>query len=205
MDVLGQHLEAHESSSWPSARDHEKAREAWMLTGKEPAERLLAFDRWVKFELNARLEWDWAGDQKTKRIEQCRIRLESMVLELWKRGWMLDGGRLARRIQELLDAVGKYQRSGKVVDFWSYFEASVRRYVGANAEGIHRESIAAGSRMNQLVAAILTKKSPRDPSLPELVAQRADEITKAKDETLRKKVARARARATVDSQQGTLL
>ena len=44
---------------------------------------------------------------------------------------MLDGKRLAARLEGVLDNIGAYQRAGKVADFWPYFRAGVDRYVGA--------------------------------------------------------------------------
>ncbi len=210
MDVLGQHLEAREGGNDHNVRrlaelDRKKAGEVWMLTKRRPEDRLLEFDRWVRGELSRRLEWGWAGDQREKRIEQCRLHLETMVLELWRRGWMLDGARLARRIEELLDTVGKYQRAGKVADFWAYFGAAVKRYVGANAEEIQAEAMRAGGHVNQLVASILVKGRRAEPTLPELLAQRTDEAHKAKEITLREKLARARAQQAQDAKQGQLL
>jgi hypothetical protein len=174
--------------------DDERAAIAWQVAGHRPEVRLLAFDRWIRLQLDKRLEWDWAGAQKERRIEQCRIALERVVLDLWRRGWMLDGKRLAARLTELLDAVGAYQRKGAVRDFWSYFSASIERYVGANAEEIQREAMSAGAHVGQLLGALGVKAGPREPALPELLAQRAEEIAQAKAETLRAKQARERAR-----------
>lgn len=159
-----------------------------------PEERLQRFDAWVTGQLAARLDWGWAGAHKQRRIEQCRVYLERMVIALWRRGWMLDGKRLAARIEAMLDAVGGYQRAGKVDDFWPYFRAAVDRYVGQNAEEIQRDALAAGAHVSQALAAILAHQPSRGPSLPELVAQRAGEVAAAKAETLRERQARLRAR-----------
>jgi|GEM_PF-1112400 len=213
MDVLGQFLQQSEPATDAKARaaadlDRHKAAEAWQLgSGKTPEARLLAFDRWVRIELAERLEWAWAGAHKERRIEQCRIKLESVVLDLWRRGWMIDGHRLAARITELLNAAGKYQRAGKVADFWAYFGVACDRYVGANAEEIRDESMRAGAHVSQLLGALGIQAGAKAPALPELIAQRADEIVKAKAETLREKLSRARARQAAckaDAQQPQL-
>lgn len=158
---------------------------AWMRQDQKPEARLAAFDEWLLLQLEARLDWSWAGTLKEKRLHQCRIQIDGMVIALWRRGWMLDGRRLAARITEMLDAIGKAQRGGQVREFWPYFKASVSRYVGLNAEEIQAEAmsagVAAGAVLQQLVRGL-----PAGTSLPELVAQRADE-------TLRAKVARHRA------------
>ena len=54
------------------------------------AQRLLRFDAWVKGELEKRLDWAWAGAHRVKRVEQCRVQIEGLVLDLRLRGWMLD-------------------------------------------------------------------------------------------------------------------
>ena len=65
----------------------------------DPAARLIKFDSWVRAELGKRLDWSWAGAQRERRIEQCRLCMEKLVLDLWRRGWMLDGKKLARHIE----------------------------------------------------------------------------------------------------------
>lgn len=196
MDVIAEALDAR---SRPTVEEQQRAADAWLFSDRTRDERLLSFDRWVRRELETRLDWAWAGDRKERRIEQCRIQLESMVRELWRRGWMLDGRKLAARITELLDTVGKYQRAGKVDDFWSYFSAAVKRYVGANAEEIQAEAMRAGNHLGSTLAGLLQRSGPVVATIPELVAQRADEITKAK--TLREKLAHARARSKESDRQ----
>jgi len=199
VNVLGEILNERDDQRAQRRADAARMAEVWQLRGERPEVRLLAFDRWVRAELEARLDWAWAGAQRERRIEQCRIALERVVLDLWKRGWMLDGKALARRITGMLDAVGTYQRAGKVQDFWAYFTASVNRYVGANAEEIQTEARSLGAQMGSLLA--MMKKAPEGPSLPELAAQRAAEIAGAKQETLREKIAKERARKAADAAQ----
>lgn len=195
MDVLGQYLDEH-ADRRPGTVD-------------APAERLLKFDAWMRKELEARLDWTWAGAAKERRIEQCRVYLERMVIALWKRGWMLDGKRLAARITDLLTTVGAYQRRGEVKDFWAYFSAAVDRYVGINSEEIQAEAQRAGAHVGQALAAILAGASRNaEPTLPELVAQRASEVQVARDASMRARLARARARKAAckaDAEQGQLL
>jgi hypothetical protein len=158
---------------------------AWLRQDQKPEARLAAFDKWLLAELDDRLDWKWAGALKEKRLHQCRIHIDGMVIALWRRGWMLDGRRLADRITEMLDSISKAQRGGQVRDFWPYFKVSVSRYVGLNAEEIQAEAMSAGAAVGAVFQQ-LTKRLPAGPSLPELVAQRADE-------TLRAKVSRHRA------------
>jgi hypothetical protein len=192
MDVFRHILDTRQTLT---PEDQRRASEAWQLNGQTPEARLLAFDRWLRQQLDQRLEWAWAGAAKEKRIEQCRIRLEQLVLDLWRRGWMLDGRRLARHLETVLDRVGTYQRAGKVQEFWAYFSATVDRYVGANAEEIQAEALRAGAHVGAVMSAILNNSAaPAAVPLPELLAQRSAEVAQSKAETLREKQARERAR-----------
>lgn len=208
MNVLQKMLDERDDSAARTQRrqDAAKAADVWHLRHERPELRLMAFDRWARSELAERLDWGWAGAQRDRRIEQCRLHLERVVIELWRRGWMLDGKALAARIVALLDAVGAYQRAGKVRDFWPYFSASVDRYVGANAEEIQLQARSLGAQMGSILSVL--KRAPEAPSLPELAAQRADEIARAKEATLREKIARQRAKnraCKADAEQSQLL
>ena len=165
---------------------------SWTHTPMMPEERLVRFDNWVRLELKVRLDWTWAGSHKAKRIEQCRLYLERLVLELWRRGWLLDGKRLAGHITGVLDRIGAYQKAGKVQEFWPYFQATVDRYVGANAEEIRSEAMSVGAQIGQLLGPLGVKTTPGRTPLPELLAQRAGEVAQAKEESLREKQARLR-------------
>jgi hypothetical protein len=186
MSMVG-HLEERAAQAEANRKqaDRDAYARASIQQAQKPEARLVAFDRWLLIEMDARLDWKWAGNLREKRMHQCRIQIDGMIIALWRRGFMLDGRRLADRVIEMLDAIGKAQRGGQVRDFWPYFKASVSRYVGLNAEEIQAEAMSAG----QAVGAVfqqLTRRLPAGPSLPELVAQRAEE-------TLRAKVSRQRA------------
>ena len=172
----------------------------WLHGAKPPEVRIAAFDRWLVKELQTRLEWGWAGAHAEKRQFQARQKVCGMVIELWRRGWMLDGQRLARHIEKMLDAIGTYQRAGKVLRFWPYFEASVERYVGLHAEEIQAEAMSAGAAVDQVLLRALSARRPEAAPLPELLAQRAQE-------TLREKVNRQKrqqARQDGEQSQGDL-
>lgn len=180
------------------ARRDEAAR-SWMATGTPEAVRLLRFDGWMRLELTARIDWAWAGAMKAKRIEQCRSELERLVLELWRRGWMLDGKRLAAHIKDALDDVAAAQRAGRVKDFWPFFQSVVARYVGINAEEIRAEAMQVGAHAGQVFER-LNRGGQTDRAMPELLAQR-------RDETIRERLQRERAaqqRAKIDAAQQQL-
>lgn len=202
MDVLSQHLDnrdaahrADQAARAASGRDAEAeaAFRVWLDNGRRPEERLLKFDTWLRRELGRRLDWTWAGQAREKRIEQCRIHLERLVLQLWQRGWMLDGKRLAGHLQDLLEHVATYQQQGGIVDFWAYFKSSAERYVGQNAEEIREESLRAGSHISQVLNALTAHKPAEGPKMGDLLQQRHEETLRAKLAKERQRTARKQA------------
>jgi hypothetical protein len=117
-----------------------RAADDWMLTFIAPEERLMKFDSWVRRQLAERLQWPEDARRRAKLIEQCRVKLERMVVDLWRRGWMIDGQRLAKHLRAALDDIGSAQTAGRVKDFWPFFCRVIDRYVGLNAEEIQREA-----------------------------------------------------------------
>lgn len=191
MDVLAQFLDG---------RDENEAflRDADFPPAKIlPAERLTKFDAWLFRQLARRIDWQWAGDAvaQGRRINQARLYVERMVLALWRRGWLLDGSALAKRIVAPLDTIAEYQRKGDVKAFWPYFCATIDRYVGVNSEEIQLESKRIGATMGQIVGLLGLNQPQNDPSLTELLARRAEELENAKSSLREKqKVLRAKER-----------
>jgi hypothetical protein len=165
---------------------------AWLHRNNPPEVRIVAFDAWCRRELAKRCEWAWAGQLKAKRIEQARAYLRKMILALWDRGWELDGQLLAGRITDLLDAVGKAQRAGKVGSFWPYFSAAVDRFVGQNAEELREDAMQAGSHVGQVFQQLVAGL-PKPPSLPALIAQQEAETVRERVNRQRKAEARKAA------------
>jgi hypothetical protein len=174
---------------------HQEGRTAddWMLSIIAPEERLLKFDAWVRRQLTQRLKWPGTERQQRKMIEQCRVKLERLVVDLWRRGWMLDGQKLSRHILSCLDDIAAAQAAGRVKDFWPFFCRVVDRYVGINSEEIQAEArTMAGARPIGSIISQLGSVHPSTlisvpgaPTLPELVVQR-------REETLREKLSRRR-------------
>lgn len=186
---LSSYLDDRDQRRENAEADAPKARVDWALASADPAERLIAFDRWVREQIDKRLVWSEDDANKERRIFQCRTELEHMLTQLFSRGWLLDGKRLANHVTAVLDAVGAAQRKGAVKDFWPYFQAAVRRYVGANSEEIQAEAKRVGNAMAGVLGALGVT---RNDSIIELVATRRSEIGEAK-KTLREKVSAARA------------
>ena len=154
----------------------------WMHQDLAPEIRLLKFDSWVRVKLDRMIDWTWAGQDKPRRIEQCRLQLETLVLGLWRRGWLLDGPRLGAHIVAALADISGAQKAGRVKDFWPFFKAVSERYVGVNSEEIQAEAMSAGAA----VADVFTQLQKKTQSLPELMAQRRDETLRAKQSRHRK-------------------
>lgn len=184
MDVLGQFLD-------------ERDKAAQFPPLNQAAEtRLLRFDDWLYEKLAGRIDWSWAGDEvaQRRRVNQARNYVERLVIALWRRGWLLDGKSLAAHVLAPIDAVADYQKRGQIKEFWPYFCATVDRYVGVNSEEIQVEAKRIGVTMGQIMAGIARPTAQHGASLPELIAQRAIEVARAQDGSLREKQAALRVK-----------
>lgn len=161
--------------------ERDQSTRQWMQQDLPAEQRLIKFDGWVRRELEVSIDWQWAGEHKAKRVEQCRMELENLVLGLWRRGWLLDGHKMAAHIKLALADISAAQKAGRVHDFWPFFKSVVARYVGINSEEIREEAMSAGVAVAD-VFSLLQKKAT---SLPDLIAQR-------REETLREKQTKAR-------------
>lgn len=191
MDVFAEYLDAHDKPC------------DWRPVELPPAERLLKFDAWLYRRLADRIDWTWAGDTvaQGRRINQARNYVERMVLALWRRGWLLDGSRLAKHILAPLDTIADYQKRGQVEDFWPYFCATVDRYVGVNSEEIQIEAKRIGASMAPVLSQLTQILAQRTATMPELLAQRAEEVANANELTLREKQAALRKKEAVSKEE----
>jgi hypothetical protein len=202
MNVFGTFLDNRDDAKKPA-----REVDAWMLSIYAPAERLLAFDGWVVKQLNTRLTWPDDEKIRTRQIQRCRVALEKLVLELWRREWLLDGPRLAKHVIAALDDVAAAQKAGRVKEFWPFFCRVVDSYVGLNAEEIQKEARSvAGTKSAASIGMALAgiiKTAAAGPTIPELMAQRRSEIVEAK--TLRSKLAEERRKKSFrESEDGQL-
>lgn len=167
------------------AEDEAAAEDLWLRerAGIDPEERRESWRRWLRKELETRLQWPSDEAAKARLIGQSMAELTTLARQLRGRGWLLDGKALAVHVRELLEPVGKAQRAGKVGDFWPYFRAAVRTYVGAHAEEIqaHARRTAADVGTTSFADALAglgigKGSAPRGPSMTEIVADRGDQI-----------------------------
>ncbi|HTJ77983.1 MAG TPA: hypothetical protein VL357_03230 [Rariglobus sp.] len=201
MDVLGSFLDSRRGSD-----KGRPASEDWMLTVLAPEERLIKFDAWTKHQLATRLKWPADERRRVKLQGQCRARLERITLDLWRRGWLLDGKRLSAHIIAALDDIAAAQGQGRVKEFWPFFCRVVDTYVGINSETIQAEarSLAgaqpAGDVMKRALGSILKPV----PTIPDLVAERRSEINQEREEKLRSRLSKARLKESSNDGQKTL-
>lgn len=194
MNFLGRVLDEREDRQ----RDQAIADELWLRerAGVDPAERLRSWDRWLRGKLLASLKWPSDEAARERLLGQCASEMTTLAKQLRGRGWLLDGKSLAVHVAAILEPVGKAQREGKVGDFWPYFRAAVGRYVGANAEEIQRQARRGGAdEGTQTIGAVLAGVvGPRADSMVELLTRRAAEVGQAKEDKLRERIARLRAK-----------
>lgn len=211
MNILQQTLDDREDRR----QDEAAAEERWLRerAGIDPAIRLQSWDRWLRARLRKTLLWPSEPAASERLMSQCAVEMTTLAKQLYGRGWMLDGKALADLVNAVLEPIGKAQRGGKVGDFWPYFRASVKRYVGANAEQLQQFARRTGADVGtQSIGGLLaglgigrSNAADNGPSMTELLARRAGEVAVAKAETLRERQARLRAVEKADVQQGKLL
>lgn len=143
--------------------------------GVERKERLAAWREWAAKKLLAEFT-HWPADPaaRARQIGQCTAELEVLVRQLFDRGWLIEGKRLAQVVSDCLAPIAAAQRAGKVGDFYIYLKSSVRRYVGANAEEIQRAARRDGSEIAQTMSTILAGVIGRlqAPSITEVIAEK---------------------------------
>jgi len=176
MDVIGQLLTDREGS----AEEAQAADDRWLRerAGIDPEERRAAWRRWVCRELEKRLQWPEQKAQRDRLIGQCCAELTTLAYQLRGRGWLLDGAALAEHVRACIGPIATAQKKGAVGDFFPYFRAAVRRYVGANAEDIQAQARRTGAdegsqtMAGALAALGIGSAKPRAKSLTEIVAER---------------------------------
>jgi hypothetical protein len=143
--------------------------------GVDRRERLSAWREWAAKKLLAEFT-HWPADPaaRAKQIGQCTAELETLVRHLFERGWLLEGKRLAQVASDCLAPIAVAQRAGKIGDFFPYYRAAVRRYVGANAEEMQGMARRDGADVAQSMAGILAGVIGRlqAPSITEVIAER---------------------------------
>ena len=181
------------------------AADDWMLSISAPEERLLKFDAWTKAQLATRIKWPSDQRRRIKLISQCAARLEKIALELWRRGWMLDGKALSRHVIAAIDDVASAQAAGRIKEFYPFFCRVADAYVGLNAEEIQAEARRmAGTRHAGDVIKQALRATLNGASIPALVAQRRSEINAAKSVTMRDRLSKARLKEASSGTQGNL-
>jgi hypothetical protein len=154
--------------------------------GVDRKERLAAWREWAAKKLLADLAHVMPHEDaaRARLIGQCTAELERMVRQLFDRGWLIEGKRLAEVVDTCLAPIAAAHRAGKVQDFWPHFRASVRRYVPINAEELQRTARrdgadAASAISGGLALALGMLTAPKAPSITEVIGERHAERVQA--------------------------
>ncbi len=145
--------------------------------GVDRKERLAAWREWAAKKLIADFSLPEDPAARARLVGQCTAELERLVRALFDRGWLIEGKRLAQVVSDCLAPIAEAQRGGKIADFYPYFRAAVRRYVGAHAEEIQRAARrdgadAASAFHGGLAIALGMLRGPQAPSITEVIAAR---------------------------------
>ena len=193
MNLLGRVLEERDER----ATETQAADDLWLRerAGIDPEERRASWRRWLRKELEKSLQWPKNETARERLIGQCAAELTVVARQLRGRGWLLDGAALAEHVRACLKPIATAQKKGAVGDFWPYFRASVRRYVGANAEEIQAHARRTGAddgtqtMAGALAALGIGKAAQRAPSMTEILADHDAEARR--DQAEKKDAAKA--------------
>ena len=158
-----------------------------------PAERLVAFEKWLARQLQEKLIWPHDQYRQKKQIHQCKGFILKFIVELKQRGWLFDGPLLAQVINDKLNEIRSAQEKNRVDDLWPFFKSLFDRYAGERAEELKEQSMRSGYHISNIQAGIKT--------MPEIVAQANEE--RLRDQV--KSVRRRRAKEEAELKQLKLL
>ena len=199
-DLLNRH-ERDPRSHGQRQRDRALSREeSAALASASSAQRKVAFDRWVRSQIAKKLAaaLPEAPAQRARLVGQIAEMVETMLVHLYQRRWLLDGKRLAAHVTAALDEIATAHAAGRVRSLYPFAQVVICRYVGTHAEEIQQEA----RRQEGFATALIQAGALfREPSLVELAALRRDENIKAELAAARK----AARRASAEKQQGNLL
>lgn len=184
MDVLSELLADRDGQNTAT----QAADDQWLRATADidPEERRAAWRRWLWRHLEKELQWPADKATRDRLIGQCCQELTTLVRQLHGRGWLLDGAALAEHVRACLAPLATAQKKGAVGDFYPYFRATVRRYVGAHAETIQAQARRTGAdegaqtMAGALAALGIGTAKPRAKSLTEVIAERETEARLAR-------------------------
>ena len=136
-----------------------------------PAERLVAFERWLYREMAQRLEWPEDRAAREKQIGQCRSFVMGAVGDLERHGFLFQPRELAILIREKLDAIGRLQKAGKVENLYPYFRAVWQTWVRCEADQLRERAKLCGAHIDSVMANMLRGVILPPVSIPEIVSQ----------------------------------
>jgi hypothetical protein len=145
--------------------------------GVDRKERLAAWREWAAKKLIAELALPEAPGARERLVGQLIAELERLVRALFDRGWLIEGRRLRDVVSAFLAPIATQQRAGKIGDFYPYFVAARRRFVGVNAEELQQAARQDGADAGTafaggLAMALGMLQALGQPSLTEVIAER---------------------------------
>lgn len=124
--------------------------------------RLVAFQRWLALELQARLVWPADRAKAMRQIGQVGTFIEHAVADLGRHGFLFRASELQAYLVGQLDHIAAYQRKGGVQDLYAYLKSCWSGWVGRNAE-----KLAEAAREQRVHRSNIPARSA--PSIPEIV------------------------------------
>lgn len=143
------------------ASDHYRT---WSNELEADSVRLVAFQRWLACEVDARFRWPSNPARKARQVGQVAAFIQVAVADLGKRGWLFRPPELAKMITDQLEHVAAYQRAGDVRDLYKYLERAWHNWTGRKAE-----ELAEAARVQDVHVAHMSRRLP--PSMGEIVLQ----------------------------------
>jgi hypothetical protein len=183
-----------------AARIEAERRYLMERAGVDRAERLHAWRAWLHAKLIKDFTWPSDPAAAARLRGQCIAEIEIIARQLFDRGWLIEGKRLADLVSQCLAPIAAAQKAGKIADFYPYFRSAVRRFVPVNAEEIQHQARREGADLaSQSIGHVMVGliNQLRAPSLTEVVGAHAPTVQVAS-----KAVARGRPRkfqAAIDS------
>lgn len=146
----------------------------WANARTAPAERVVAFERWVYSRLAETLRWPGDAAAKARQIGQARGWVLQMVDDLARHGFLFRPRELCDEIESTLARVRARQDAGLVDDVYVYLRSCWQGYVRKQAERLRDVALSTGAHVSQVVTQAVvdgTRAERRPQSMVELLAE----------------------------------
>lgn len=156
-----------------TGRDYTSTYERWADERTAPAERVVAFERWVYARLAEVLRWPEGEALRARQIGQARGWVLQMVDDLHRHGFLFRPRELLDEIEHTLARVRTRQDAGLVDDLYAYLRACWQGYVRREADRLRDIAMSTGAHVSQVMGRVLqhTAGAPDRRSVVELVGE----------------------------------